>query len=541
MGFRDLFKKLAGERTHDKSALKSAPTPKANAQVSQVSEPHGSSQGVPQAVHATPRPPALQSMGNECGSTTAVWDSMKCHRRTVRHLMLLCLSVFGCAAVLNAEERSLEARVGQLGSLCTSEPCKTESLYESGDVSLFAGETKEDALHNAANSDGEYHNSLFMRRRKVDGTAEWRLLLTSGGNWKDAGDADKWCKDRACDVRKSFNVLKASLSSDGRNVWLVCNPHIGTYYVVCRYDPAANTFRVLSDGGSAEELSNGMILVRGKKTYLSDETGEPLGAGWYDVLLTPEGKVKGKTRPSREGMDLGKYEMDEGTAKLKMDFESAWMTHVSGHTNHATAGTADDYWDMRRFIKEWKPRILRNQVYKESDPKVRERMVAWMVKENSIDALYHGMLVPHQELMDRRAAYEAIANLPANIDGVDLCFKDGRATWMSREYADREMTAMIKSNFVWPRDDGVVFAFVVTDVSANFESGGGGDALEEYWLLRYSANRCNLVRKLPYKDVQWEPCLAEAPFGRKYTLDFLGGKACVMNCVSGQVVLSVEE
>ena len=34
----------------------------------------------------------------------------------------------------------------------------------------------------------------------------------------------------------------------------------------------------------------------GKKTYLSDENGEPLGARWYDLWMTPDGKVVRKGR-----------------------------------------------------------------------------------------------------------------------------------------------------------------------------------------------------------------------------------------------------
>lgn len=51
---------------------------------------------------------------------------------------------------------------------------------------------------------------------------------------------------------------------------------------------------------SEEEQEDGTILVRDKKTYLSDENGEPLGAAWYDVWLTPDGKVVRKTTPTRK-------------------------------------------------------------------------------------------------------------------------------------------------------------------------------------------------------------------------------------------------
>ena len=57
-----------------------------------------------------------------------------------------------------------------------------------------------------------------------------------------------------------------------------------------------NTLAVLTDGDSADEQPDGMILVKGKKTYLSDENGGPLGARWYDLWMTTDGKVVRKGR-----------------------------------------------------------------------------------------------------------------------------------------------------------------------------------------------------------------------------------------------------
>ena len=53
------------------------------------------------------------------------------------------------------------------------------------------------------------------------------------------------------------------------------------------------------------------------------------------------------------------------------------------------------------FIKEWKPRILRYQAYKVKDGRQREKMVDRMLKANSIESLYYGLLIPHQEIWDR--------------------------------------------------------------------------------------------------------------------------------------------
>ena len=145
----------------------------------------------------------------------------------------------------------------------------------------------------------DYRNSLFLRRRAKGGTNEWRLVMTSGGGWKDADDMGNWYKDRARDVRGCLYVQQARFSKDRRAVWMVCDPHIGTYSVVCSFDFAENSFRVLIDGFEADEQVDGTILVRDKKTYLEDEKGEPLGAAWYDLWMTRNGTVVRRTKPSR--------------------------------------------------------------------------------------------------------------------------------------------------------------------------------------------------------------------------------------------------
>lgn len=183
-----------------------------------------------------------------------------------------------------------------------TEPKKVELLDEAGDLALFSGETESDVAFNEAARDAEgnvlnFRNSLFLRERGNDGTARWRLIMTSGGGWKDADGMDEWCKDRAREAQIDFCVLKASLSADRRRIWLVCNPHVGTYNIVCRFDWRENTFAVLTDGDTAVEQPDGTILVEGKKTFLSDENGEPLGAAWYDEWLTPDGQVVRKTKP----------------------------------------------------------------------------------------------------------------------------------------------------------------------------------------------------------------------------------------------------
>lgn len=177
-----------------------------------------------------------------------------------------------------------------------SEPKNAELLYEVDGLALFAGETESDIAFNKSN-EWLHRNSLFMRRRMGSGREEWRLVMMAEGDWRIADGMGEWCNDRARDARRDFDVVKASLSKDRQSVWMVCDPHSSTYYIVGRLDLRKNTFRILIDGDTAEEQPDGTILVKGKKTYLSDENGEPLGAAWYDLWMTPDGKVIRRTKP----------------------------------------------------------------------------------------------------------------------------------------------------------------------------------------------------------------------------------------------------
>ena len=195
-----------------------------------------------------------------------------------------------------------------LGSLYEVEPKNAELLYEAGDCALFAGETEADDVFNAAARKAdlecpEIRNSLFFRQQTKDGTNVWRLVMTSGGGWKDAVGVSEWCKDRASGVRSCFFVVKARMSADGRGIWLVCDPHTSTYFLVCRYNFDDNSFRVLCDGDTADEQADGTILIKNKKTYLYDEKGVSLGAAWYDEWIDPDGKVVRKTKPSRRMLE----------------------------------------------------------------------------------------------------------------------------------------------------------------------------------------------------------------------------------------------
>ena len=117
-----------------------------------------------------------------------------------------------------------------------------------------------------------------------------------------------------------------------------------------------------------------------------------------------------RKEPQKQTELVRQYAMDEDTARLKREFENAWLARVAGYTNYTTFGMAQDCSDMDKFIKEWKPRILRNQAYKVKDGRQREKMVDRMLKANSIESLYYGLLIPHQEIWDRWSAYDESAN-----------------------------------------------------------------------------------------------------------------------------------
>lgn len=201
-------------------------------------------------------------------------------------------------------------QVELIGTPCWTMPEEAELLCESGELALFAGETAEDSAYNevrkteslAPYRNSLFRNSLFLRHRRANGTEAWRVLLSTGTNWREAAGMNEWSSGRAQDMKDCFYVFKASFSSDGRRLWLVCDPHTYTYSVVCSYDIYNQTFRVLIDGDTADEQPDGTILVKNKKSYLSDDNGEPLGARFHDVWITPDGKVvrKGKLKTAEE-------------------------------------------------------------------------------------------------------------------------------------------------------------------------------------------------------------------------------------------------
>ena len=189
-----------------------------------------------------------------------------------------------------------------------SMPYNLKPLGDSGALTLFAGETAEDAAFNeAAKKDDKesplHRNTLFLHRcpKNVgDLCNEWQLLLTTGCNWRFADGMDKWCTARAQELKRCFVVENATFALDGRHIWLVCNTQSHTYLTVCSYNVENHEFRVLADGDTADEQPDGTIFVKNRKTYLADENGNPQGAAWYDAWIAPDGKVIRKSEPRKE-------------------------------------------------------------------------------------------------------------------------------------------------------------------------------------------------------------------------------------------------
>ena len=184
-------------------------------------------------------------------------------------------------------------------------PCNARMLCDSGKLALFSCETAEDVDFNKkAREDDEEsplrRNSLFIHRRLKNGQDsknERQPLLTTGSDWRMAEGMDEWCTSRAQELKRCFLVEKAKFASDGHHIWLVCDTQSHTYFTVCSYDLENHEFRVFGDGDTVDEQPDGTILVKNRKTYLTDEDGNSLGAAWYDEWITPDGEVVRKTEP----------------------------------------------------------------------------------------------------------------------------------------------------------------------------------------------------------------------------------------------------
>ena len=268
----------------------------------------------------------------------------------------------------------------------------------------------------------------------------------------------------------------------------------------------------------------------------------PLATGLFSACiagpLVPDKPVAHQKLPIRT-----QYVMDEDTARLKREFEREWLKRVAEHTNYTTVGMADAVDDTDSFINEWKPRILRNQAYKIADFRTRVKMVDRMINADSIAALYFGLLVPNHEILDRLDAYDENANAGGSLGNLNIQFVNGRARWKSANLPGREMSAVIMKDCVWPLGRHAAFAFINVDASSNFDDRDGiqSDAFVEFWIGCFCNGKLVWSKKLPVNDVLWMPSLENAPFGLKYTVRFDKGKACVVDCVSGDVVLVVDD
>ena len=189
------------------------------------------------------------------------------------------------------------------GLPCVAAPSEAELLDESGEFALFVGETAEDADSNkmrATDGDPSYRNSLFLRWRRADGTDEWRVLLTTGSNWREAPGMSEWDSSQSSWLKKHFYIMGAKFGLDKRHLWLVCNTDIPLWNVVCSYNVQTDEFRALIDGEAPEEQPDGTILVHGKKSYPNDD----LGAAWRDVWITSEGKIVREGVITLRGSDM---------------------------------------------------------------------------------------------------------------------------------------------------------------------------------------------------------------------------------------------
>ena len=128
-------------------------------------------------------------------------------------LLFVMLAVMaGCRYAYEGNDETLAplpvTRFELLGFHYQAKPEKAELLWKSGELALFAGETAEDVAYNKARepeSLDPYRNSLFLRLRRANGTEEWRVLLTTGSNWREAAGRPPIAGER----RKWYNTDKA--------------------------------------------------------------------------------------------------------------------------------------------------------------------------------------------------------------------------------------------------------------------------------------------------------------------------------------------
>ena len=189
-----------------------------------------------------------------------------------------------------------------MGLPCVEAPANAELLDESGALALFSGETAEDSVSNNNPTIPYSRNSLFLRWRATDGTDEWRVILTTGSNWREAAGMGKWASFQSSDLKNNFYIRDAKFASDKRHLWLVCDTDIPLWDVVCSYDVQKDEFRALIDGFSFEEQPDGTLLIHEKKSYPDPDDGR--GAIWRDVWINLDGEIVRKGQITLRGADL---------------------------------------------------------------------------------------------------------------------------------------------------------------------------------------------------------------------------------------------
>jgi hypothetical protein len=205
-----------------------------------------------------------------------------------------------CCSPKGYDVVSFKSLLESSGVVYKGEPKNAASVFEAGALALFVGETDEDVEFNKTSKDRDLsdRNSLFLKCRNKDGASEWRLLLTTGSDWRKADGMDKWCLSMASDIKGLLNIRDAKLTTDNRYILMVCDVNIPLYLVACCYDVYNQNFRVFMDGDGLSEQPDGTFLIKNKKTYHFDKNGESLGARWYDVWVTLDGEIirKGKLK-----------------------------------------------------------------------------------------------------------------------------------------------------------------------------------------------------------------------------------------------------
>lgn len=197
---------------------------------------------------------------------------------------MLSLALLGCK---NTDRKVSETATGQEcneetissdTANYTDEIYKMEIVDKNLNYILYIGESEEDRAWNIKNQDDEMpemHNSLFIKDKA---TNQKRMLMPYGKSK---------CKElnESPIVPEYCYILKAKLDPSGRYVFVTCDPYTYTYISTLCYDLKENTIRYLSDGEFDTIEEDGSVWITGAKTYTDD------GAAWFDVRMTPEGKI----------------------------------------------------------------------------------------------------------------------------------------------------------------------------------------------------------------------------------------------------------